>query len=391
MEQKVNPADKVERWKIERLVPYARNARTHSDEQVAQIAASIREWGWTTPVLVDEDGGIIAGHGRTLAAQRLQMAEVPVMVARGWSDAKKRAYILADNKLALNAGWENELLNLELSELKELDFDLELIGFSADEISALMPLELEPGLTDEDAVPDAPAVPVTVLGDVWILGQHRLMCGNSTMLHDVERLMNGVNPDCIHTDPPYGMNAVGKSSVLKKNYKQDILGDDTPDVAKDAFRLIYGMWPDAKQIWWGANYYCSVLPDSECWLVWDKNNGQSDQTDCELAWANFRSVVRQFTLASEKTNRVHPTQKPVALMEWILKRFNLSVKTVADFFGGSGSTLIAAEKHGAQAFIMEFDPRFVDVIVKRWQDFTGKTAVHAETNQPFAEVTHDKD
>jgi site-specific DNA-methyltransferase (adenine-specific) len=173
---------------------------------------------------------------------------------------------------------------------------------------------------------------------------------------------------------------------LKKNYKIDILGDDTPDVAKDAFRLIYGMWPDAKQIWWGANYYCSVLPDSECWLVWDKNNGQSDQTDCELAWANFRSVVRQFTLASEKTNRVHPTQKPVALMEWILKRFNLSVKTIADFFGGSGSTLIAAEKHGAQAFIMEFDPRFVDVIVKRWQDFTGKIATHAETGKPFAEV-----
>ena len=148
MEQKVNPADKVERWKIERLVPYARNARTHSDEQVAQIAASIREWGWTTPVLVDEDGGIIAGHGRILAAQRLQMTEVPVMVARGWSDAKKRAYILADNKLALNAGWENELLNLELSELKELDFDLELIGFSADEIAAL-------SFKEKDLYPDS--------------------------------------------------------------------------------------------------------------------------------------------------------------------------------------------------------------------------------------------
>ena len=148
MEQKVNPADKVERWKIERLVPYARNARTHSDEQVAQIAASIREWGWTTPVLVDEDGGIIAGHGRTLAAQRLQMAEVPVMVARGWSDAKKRAYILADNQLAINAGWDNELLNLELSELKELDFDLELIGFSADEI-------LQLSFKEKDLYPDS--------------------------------------------------------------------------------------------------------------------------------------------------------------------------------------------------------------------------------------------
>jgi DNA modification methylase len=383
-----NPADKVERWSIDKLTPYARNSRTHSDEQISQLAASIKEWGWTTPVLVDEEGSIIAGHGRTLAAQRLKMTEVPVMVAKGWSDAKKRAYVIADNKLAMNAGWDEQMLALEFSELQGMDFDLDLTGFTSDEIAALMPVEIETGQTDEDAVPEVPAQPVTALGDVWILGQHRLMCGNSTMLADVERLMNGVKPDCIHTDPPYGMNAVSKSSVLKKNYKQDIMGDDTPDVAKDAFRLIYGMWPDAKQIWWGANYYCSVLPDSECWLVWDKNNGQSDQTDCELAWANFRSVVRQFTLASEKTNRVHPTQKPVALMEWILKRFNLSVKTVADFFGGSGSTLIAAEKHGAQAFIMEFDPRFVDVIVKRWQDYTGKIATHAETGKPFAEVTN---
>ncbi len=386
----MNPADKVQKWAIDKLIPYARNARTHSDEQVSQIAASIKEWGWTTPVLVDEDGGIIAGHGRTLAAQKLKMTEVPVMVAKGWSEAKKRAYVLADNKLAMNAGWDNEMLRLELGEIGELGFDLDLTGFTADEIAALMPELIEPGLTDEDAVPEVPEQPVTVLGDVWVLGKHRVMCGDSTSLHDVERLMNEVSPDCIHTDPPYGMNAVSKSSVLKKNYKVDIMGDDTPDVAKDAFRLIYSMYPEAKQIWWGANYYCSVLPDSECWLVWDKNNGQSDQTDCELAWANFRSVVRQFTLASEKTNRFRPTQKPVALMEWILKRFKLTVNTIADFFGGSGSTLIAAEKHGAQAFVMEFDPKFCDVIVKRWQDFTGKIATHAETGQPFAEVKNDK-
>jgi DNA modification methylase len=383
-----NPADKVEQWDINKLVPYARNSRTHSDEQVAQIAASIKEWGFTTAVLVDEQGGIIAGHGRTLAAQRLQMKEVPVMVTAGWSDAKKRAYIIADNKLALNAGWDNEMLALELGELKDLDFDLDLTGFTADEIAALMPVQLTDGLTDEDAVPDVPVNPVSVLGDVWILGNHRVMCGDSTSIDDVDKLMVGVYPDLIHTDPPYGMNAVSKSSVLKKNYKIDIMGDDNSNVAKDAFNLIYGLYPDAKQIWWGANYYCSVLPDSECWLVWDKNNGQSDQTDCELAWANFRSVVRQFTQASEKTNRVHPTQKPVSLMEWIIKRFNLTSNTIADYFGGSGSTLIAAEKNNLQSFIMEFDPRFCDVIVKRWQEFTGKIAVHADTNKPFAEVTH---
>jgi DNA modification methylase len=380
--------DQLETIQIDALIPYARNSRTHSDAQVAQIASSIKEFGFTNPVLIDGVGGIIAGHGRVLAARKLGMSKVPCIRLDHLTEAQKRAYVIADNRLALNSGWDSEMLKVEFADLQELGFDLELTGFDLDEIKELLEPSVIDGLTDEDAVPDVPINPVTRVGDIWILGQHRLMCGNSTVLHDVERLMDGTTPDCIHTDPPYGMNAVSKSSVLKKNYKHDIMGDDTPDVAKDAFRLIYGMWPDAKQIWWGANYYCSVLPDSECWLVWDKDNGQSDQTDCELAWANFRSVVRQFTLASEKKNRVHPTQKPVALMEWILRRFKLSVRTIADFFGGSGSTLIAAEKHGVQAFIMEFDPKFCDVIVKRWQDFTGKIATHAETGEPFAEVTN---
>lgn len=359
---------------LDDLIPYVGNSRTHSEEQVAQIAASIKEFGWTNPVLLDGKSGVIAGHGRILAARKLGQTNIPTIELSHLSDAQKKAYVIADNKLALNAGWDEAVLLAEFEGLKDAGFDLSLTGFSEDEIKALEPEVINDGLTDEDEVPEVPIEPKTKLGDIYKLGNHRLMCGDSTSIADVDKLMIGVYPDLIHTDPPYGMNAVSKSSVLKANYGTDIMGDDNPDVAKDAFNLIYGLYPNAKQIWWGANYYCSVLPDSECWLVWDKNNGQSDQTDCELAWANFRSVVRQFTQASEKTNRVHPTQKPVSLMEWIIKRFNVSAKTIADYFGGSGSTLIAAEKHGLQAFIMEFDPKFCDVIVQRWEEFTGKKA-----------------
>ena len=361
--------------KIEDLIPYVKNSRTHSEDQIAQIAASIKEFGWTNPVLIDGDNGIIAGHGRVMAARKLKFKEVPTIELKDLTETQKKAYIIADNRLALNAGWDNEMLTIELNDLLADGFALDILGFDAKELDALLtPKEVE-GLTDEDAVPEIPEEPKTKRGDIYQLGNHRLMCGDSTFIDDVDKLMQGTYPDLIHTDPPYGMNAVSKSSVLKKNYKTDILGDDNPNVAKDAFNLIYGLYPEAKHIWWGANYYCSALPDSEWWLVWDKDNGQSDQTDCELAWANFRSVVRQFTKSSEKTNRVHPTQKPVVLMEWIIKRFKLSANTIADYFGGSGSTLIAAEKHNIQAFIMEFDPKFCDVIVKRWEDFTGKKAI----------------
>lgn len=357
------------------LVPYARNSRTHSEAQVAQIAGSIKEFGFNNPVLIDPDGGIIAGHGRVMAAQKLGLEKVPAVRLDHLTETQRKAYVIADNRLALNAGWDDQMLTLELQELDTENFDLSLLGFETDELNALLnPIKETEGLTDEDAVPDVPEEPKTKPGDIYKLGRHRLMCGDATMIADVEKLMDGTYPDLIHTDPPYGMNAVSKSGVLKEKYKTDIIGDDTTDVAKDSFNLIYGLYPDAKQIWWGANYYSSCLPDSECWLVWDKNNGQSDQTDCELAWANFRSVVRQFTQASEKTNRVHPTQKPVSLMEWIIKRFNVSAKTIADFFGGSGSTLIAAEKHDIAGYIMEKDPRYCDVIVKRWEDFTGQKA-----------------
>ena len=190
-ESKMWPADKVERRDLGSLLPYAKNSRTHSDAQVAQIAASMKEWGWTTPILIDESGQIIAGHGRILAARKLGYDQAPVMVAEGWSDAKKRAYVIADNKLALNAGWDDELLALELSELGELGFDMELTGFTLEEIDALTPEEIAPGLTDEDAVPEVQAEPVSKLGDVWVLGKHRVMCGDSTSIDSVEALLGG--------------------------------------------------------------------------------------------------------------------------------------------------------------------------------------------------------
>lgn len=347
-----------------KITPYEKNAKKHPKKQVEQVAASIKEFGMNQPIVVDKQGVIIVGHGRYEALKLLgwDIKDEWIKVV-DLTEEQTKAYRLADNKLN-ESDWD---MGLVLEELKTLsDEQLLLTGFDKD-------LIIEPDEKD-DEVPELPEEPKSKLGDLYKLGEHRLLCGDATKLEDVERLMDGEKPDLIHTDPPYGMNAVSKSGVLSAKYDGDIMGDDTPDVAKDSFNLIYGLYPDAKQIWWGANYYSSVLPDSECWLVWDKNNGQSDQTDCELAWANFRSVVRQFTQSSEKTNRVHPTQKPVSLMEWIMKRFKYTANTVFDPFLGSGSTLIASHKNNIKCYGMELDPKYVDVIVKRWEDYTGNKA-----------------
>jgi len=358
------------------------NPRILKDDKFAKLTQSIKDFPQMLdirPIVVNDDMIVLGGNMRLKACKEAGLKEVPVIKVSDLTEEQQREFIIKDN---VGFGeWDWDLL--------ANDWDVDLLGawgldidFSDDD---------NKGLTDEDDVPEVTEEVTSKAGDIWLLGKHRVMCGDSTSATDIDLLMNGIKPDLIHTDPPYGMNAVTKSGVLSKNYKIDIMGDDNPDVAKDAFHLIYSMHPDAKQIWWGANYYSSALPDSECWLVWDKNNGESDQTDCELAWANFRSVVRQFTQASEKTNRVHPTQKPVSLMEWIIKRFKIESKTIADYFGGSGSTLIAAEKHNIDCFIMEFDPRFTDVIVKRWQEYTGKKAIHADTGDEFTEMDTIKD
>ena len=378
-----NPADKVEKWDIEKLIPYAKNSRTHSDAQIAQIASSMKEWGWTNPILVDEGGTIIAGHGRVLAARKLGIKEIPVMIASGWSDTKKKAYVIADNKLALNAGWDTELLRLEIEELKEVDFDLNLLGFSDEELENMKETEVVEGLTDEDEVPEVPVEPKTKLGDIYILGNHRLMCGDSTSITDVEKLMDGNKVDLIFTDPPYNVafnGRSGKHDVIKN----DNLSDSEFEIfISEICNTIKSVDPKAYYIWCNWKFY-GILQgklDYKTCIVWAKNvfgMGQGYRHQHEFCL--FNGKIDEFVKnesdlweVKKDTNYVHPTQKPVALA---VRAFGNHVKllNVLDLFGGSGSTLIAAEQTGRKGYLMELDPKYCDVIVKRWEDFTGKKA-----------------
>jgi DNA modification methylase len=453
-----NPADKIERWDIDKLIPYARNARTHSDEQVAQIAASIKEWGWTTPILVDEQGSIIAGHGRTMAARQLGIKEVPVMVARDWSDAKKRAYVLADNKLAMNAGWDNDLLSLELAELKGLDFDLDLIGFNADELDALMPIEIGDMLTDEDAVPEAPVNPVTVLGDVWVMGKHRLMCGDCKSLSDIEKLLNGQKINLVVTSPPYASQRTYDEGSGFKPIHPDEFVNWYKDVA---LNIMTNLTND-------GSYFCNIKPNAEglkrelyvfdlvlahardwgwnfadefCWEragipqqvvrrfknqfepiyhftkgEWKfrpddvKHESKSVPKARGKGAGNTNAAMRQGYVSAVDGNDIvagmaypgnrlptfqsealgHPASYPVGLPEFFVKAYTDAGDIVFDPFMGSGSTLMAAEKNGRIAYGTELSPTYVDLIINRWQNFTGQKAVNEATGQPFVEASNDK-
>jgi len=382
---------KIEQLQVIDLIPFINNSRTHSDEQVAQVAASIKEFGFTNPILIDGDNGIIAGHGRLMAARKLSIETVPCIRLAHLSAAQRRAYVIADNKLALNAGWDDELLSLELGELKEMDFDLSLIGFSDDELAGLMIEDLEEGLTDEDAVPEAPETPTTVEGDVWILGNHRLMCGDSTSIDAVGALTGGLKPNAIFTDPPYGIGLDKENQKIGKSQAYGaVINDHDAEVAKDAFNLALGM-NIPELYFWGANHYSSVLPDSSCWIVWDKQGGKSvTYADCELCYTNIKKPVRMFTHIwdgfrkdSEKgEKRVHPTQKPVKLFQDIWAKFNTG-QVILDLFGGSGSTLIACEKTDRHCLMLELSPRYCDVIIKRWQEFTGNQAINEATGEAY--------
>ena len=387
---------------IDDLIPYVNNSRAHSDEQVVQIAASIKEFGFTNPLLIDEQGGIIAGHGRLMAAKKLKLEQVPTITLAGLSDAQRKAYVIADNKLALNAGWDLELLKIEIDELKDLDFDIDLLGFNADELADLIP-EIET-LADgkEDEVPEPPVNPVTKRGDIWLLGNHRLMCGDSTSIDAVEKLLNGEKIDLVHTDPPYGIGEKGDRSGrggLAQGSNLPDFDDSSTDAAKDAYNLCEGL-KIPRQVWWGANYYAHAVPETANWFVWDKrveDKQKNTQSDCELAWVKskwasvriFRHVWKGMIKDSEHgQKRVHPTQKPVALVEWVIDYYK-DVKTVLDLFGGSGSTLIGCEKKDCKAFIMELEPYYADVIIKRWQDYTGKEATLESTGETYNSMVKD--
>ena len=386
---------KITQKKVTELIPYVNNSRTHSDEQVAQIAASIKEFGWTNPILVDGSNGIIAGHGRLMAARKLGYTEVPTIELADLTETQKKAYIIADNRLALNAGWDNEMLTIELNDLLADGFALEILGFDPKELDALLEPEVVDGLSDEDAVPDVPEEPKTKLGDIYQLGNHRLMCGDSTSIDAVDKLMDGQKADMVFTDPPYGISivqggsvggskpfgSVGGGKLAKVGKYAPVAGDDSIDVAIEAIQVIQTLSAQVEIIW-GGNYYANHLTNSSCWVVWDKQN-TGNFADCELAWTNQKTAVRMFKhmwngmlKASEHgQKRVHPTQKPVALAEWCYDQYGKECKTVIDLFAGSGSSLIACESRKKQGFMMELSPAYCDVIVKRWENFTGKKAV----------------
>lgn len=403
---------KIEYQDAKAITPYARNSRTHSDEQVAQVAASIKEFGWTNPILVDETNTIIAGHGRLMAAQRLGLSEVPTIMLEGLTEGQKRAYVIADNKLALNAGWDEEMLAVEIEELINEGFDLDLTGFGEDEIDSLLAEanKVQDGLTDDDEVPEVPIDPVSVKGDVWICGRHRIACGDATVQTDIEKLMGGQLADMLLTDPPYNVDYTGKTKDALKIQNDKMTDDGFRQFLVDSFSTadtvmkkgaVFYIWhADSEGYNFRGACYDIDWEIRQC-LIWDKDvmvMGRQDyhwkhepclygwKKGASHLWASDRKQTTILKFDRPKRNDVHPTMKPVDLMEYQILNNTKGADIVLDLFGGSGSTLIAAEKSGRNAYINELDEKYVDVIVKRWQDFTGQQALHLETGRKFDEL-----
>jgi DNA modification methylase len=394
------------------LIPYARNPRTHSDAQVAQIAASIREFGWTNPVLIDGANGIIAGHGRVLAARKLKLERVPVLELSQMTEPQKRAYVLADNQLALNAGWDEALLRLELADLSDLGFDLGLIGFGEGELERLLAGAGKVGLTEDDAVPELPEEAVTRPGDVWVLDEHRVLCGDATILTDIERVLGGQLADMTFTDPPYNVDYGSSAKDKLRGNKRKILNDNLGS-GFEAF--LHDACANILLVTKGAVYVCMSSSELHTlqraftaaggrwstFVIWAKHSftlGRSDyQRQYEPIlygwpeghdhyWCGARDQGDLWHYDKPARNDLHPTMKPVALVERAVRNSSKTQDIVLDPFGGAGSTLIACEKAGRQARLVELDPKYCDVIVRRWQEFSGGAATLDGHGGSFEEI-----
>ncbi len=410
----MKPELHIERWPAERLIPYSRNPRTHTEEQVAQIAASIAEFGFVNPVLIGADGVIIAGHARLMAARKLGLVEVPVIVLDHLSEAQRRALVIADNRLAQNAGWDEEMLRVELEALREDDFNLDLLGFEDAEIEALLaqPETESAGLTEEDAVPEAPEAAVTVHGDVWVLGDHRLLCGDATEIEAVEKVLAGGFADMVFSDPPYNVNygATMKDKLRGKKRKiaNDDLGDGFEQFLRDACTNMLAVTKGAIYICMSSSelhtLYRAFTEAGGHWstfLIWAKNTftmGRSDyqrqyepilygwKEGSDHYWCGARDQGDVWFVKKRVANDLHPTMKPVELIERAIRNSSKSRDTVLDPFAGSGSTLIACEKAGRQARLIELEPKYCDVIIRRFEEFSGKRAVLESDGRGFDEI-----
>ncbi|HTU48594.1 MAG TPA: site-specific DNA-methyltransferase [Bryobacteraceae bacterium] len=407
--------ERIEHWPLDKLVPYARNPRTHSDAQVAQIAGSIAEFGFNNPILVDANAGIIAGHGRLLAARKLNLSEVPVIVLDHLSESQKRAYILADNRLGLNAGWDEELLRIELAALRDEEVNINLLGFEDEELARLLAAQdATEGLTDEDAVPELAQTSISTPGDLWVLGEHRVLCGDATMGKDVDRLMGGEAADIFFSDPPYNVDYEGYTEDRLKIQGDRMTAEQFQQFLLSTFSSYRHAVKPGASIYichsssWQREFQNAMETagfEVRCQIIWAKNTfawgfgrykfqhepifyahvaGQKDP------WYGDKS---QSTLWQEKkpaANRIHPTAKPVELVERALINSSKAGDIVADFFGGSGSTLIGCERRGRKARLMEIDPQYADCIVQRWQGYTGKKAVLDNDGRTFEAIAEER-
>ena len=412
----------VQQIALEQLVPYARNARTHSDSQVAQIAGSIAEFGFVNPVLIGGDNIIIAGHGRVMAAKKLGLKTVPTIKLDHLSENQRRALVIADNKIAENAGWDEELLRLELQNLADEDFDLDLLGFDDVELDDLLAsLDDDEAAALDENIPEVQENPVSRTGDIWIMGEHRLLCGDSTSEADMKKLMADDLADMVFTDPPYNVNYgdTAKDKLRSKGgakagrkIMNDNLGDDFEAFLTAACKNMLAYTK-------GALYICMSSSELDTlqsafrnaggkwstFIIWAKNTftlGRSDyqrqyepilygwKDGNDRYWCGARDQGDVWFYNKPQKNDLHPTMKPVDLVVRGIKNSSKTLDIVLDPFGGSGSTLIAAEHTGRQARLIELDPKYVDVIVRRWQEMTGLQATLSGTDQEFKIVEKDR-